>query len=156
MRAACPARGGLVAQLYLTLMIRWTAAGQTPLSMGCSRQEYCRGRHCSPFRTVPAMTTGRGLALSSLEELCRFSPHLGQSLRWALGDRGQAYTEASTPSSRAVLPLGFKFCHLFTTMTAFFFSYMEFVISLESVSYQAFLVDRQISPNILSYHPLYF
>ena len=119
--------------MCLTLVIRWTVAGRTPLSMGCSRQEYCRGCPSSPFKTVPAMTivsqSGRGLALASVEELCRFSPHLGQSSHWALGDLGQAYSEASTPSSRAVLPLGFKFCYLFTTMTAnyieriFFFIY---------------------------------
>ena len=149
--------------MCLTLVIQWTEAGLAPLSMGCSRQEYCRGCHSSLFKTVPAMTivsqSGRGLALASVEELCRFSPHLGQASHWALGDLGQAYSEASTRSSRAVLPLSFKFCYLFTTMTAnyieFFFSYMEFVIPLECISYQAFLVDRQISPKILSYHPLY-
>ena len=35
--------GGLVAKLCPTLAIPWTVACQAPLSMGFSRQRYCRG-----------------------------------------------------------------------------------------------------------------
>ena len=35
--------GGLVAKLYLTVVIPWTVACQVPLSMGFSRQEYWSG-----------------------------------------------------------------------------------------------------------------
>ena len=36
--------------LFLTL---WTAAGQVPLSMGFSKQEYWRGLPCPPLGDLP-------------------------------------------------------------------------------------------------------
>ena len=38
-----PFPGGLVAKSCLTLTIPWTVAGQAPLSMGLSKQEYWNG-----------------------------------------------------------------------------------------------------------------
>ena len=37
-------------QLFATL---WTVAFQAPLSMGCSRQEYCSGLLCPPPGNLP-------------------------------------------------------------------------------------------------------
>ena len=35
--------GGLVSEIYLTLLSPWTVARQTPLSIGFSRKEYWSG-----------------------------------------------------------------------------------------------------------------
>ena len=43
----------LVAKLYLTFVIPWTVAHQTPLSMGFSRQEYWSGLPCPPPGDLP-------------------------------------------------------------------------------------------------------
>ena len=45
--------GGLVTKSCLTLSTPWTVAGQTPLSMGFSRQEYWSGLPCLPPGDLP-------------------------------------------------------------------------------------------------------
>ena len=45
--------GGLVTKSCLTLVTPWTVAGQAPLSMGFSRQEYWSGLPCPPPGDLP-------------------------------------------------------------------------------------------------------
>ena len=45
--------GGLVTKSCLTLATPWTVAGQAPLSMGFSRQEYWSGLPCPPPGDLP-------------------------------------------------------------------------------------------------------
>ena len=45
--------GGLVTKLCPTLATPWTVAGQSPLSMGFSRQEYWSGLPLSPPGDLP-------------------------------------------------------------------------------------------------------
>ena len=45
--------GGLVTKSCLTLVTPWTVAGQAPLSMGFSRQEYWSGLPCPSTWDLP-------------------------------------------------------------------------------------------------------
>ena len=52
-RASCICTRAKSLQSCLTLCDPWTVAGQAPLSMGFSRQEYCSGLPCPPPGGLP-------------------------------------------------------------------------------------------------------